>query len=155
MPKRVCPFDYDLIPQQKIHVSDKEIKHEDQKKNIYDKTLKMLFKGARNLPNAVSPPSLMINEVQKIPRDNYKQLLLDNCCNLRPSGTVKPLHKAHCKSCSGLKCEMDARCGFCDTSLCWDCFVVCRNCQDEFCKSCSLPMYSGIEDEYVCINCCT
>ncbi|XP_047005165.1 apoptosis regulatory protein Siva-like isoform X2 [Schistocerca americana] len=25
MPKRVCPFDFDFFPQQKIHVSEKEV----------------------------------------------------------------------------------------------------------------------------------
>ena len=35
MPKRECPFDYDLIPQQKIHISVKEIQHEETKKSVY------------------------------------------------------------------------------------------------------------------------
>ncbi|KAJ9575853.1 hypothetical protein L9F63_007311, partial [Diploptera punctata] len=138
MPKRICPFDYDLIPQQKIHISEKEIEHGDTKKIIYDKTLKMLFKGAQNHSN--SAPCVTLHEVPKISRVNYKQLMLDNHCNLRPGGSIRPVHKSVCSSCVKSKSEMNTSCGFCDVPLCVDCCVKCRNCSDEFCRSCSFPV---------------
>lgn len=38
MPKRICPFDYDLVPQSKLHISEKEMYDEDSVKSMYGKT---------------------------------------------------------------------------------------------------------------------
>jgi hypothetical protein len=38
MPKRICPFDYDLVPQNKIHISEKELCDEESVKSVYGKT---------------------------------------------------------------------------------------------------------------------
>jgi len=38
MPKRICPFDYDLVPQSKLHISEKELYDEKSVKSVYGKT---------------------------------------------------------------------------------------------------------------------
>jgi len=38
MPKRLCPFDYDLVPQSKLHISEKELYDEETVKSVYGKT---------------------------------------------------------------------------------------------------------------------
>lgn len=38
MPKRLCPFDYDLVPQSKLHISEKEVYDEESVKFVYGKT---------------------------------------------------------------------------------------------------------------------
>jgi len=38
MPKRICPFDYDLVPQSKLHISEKDLYDEESVKSVYGKT---------------------------------------------------------------------------------------------------------------------
>jgi len=38
MPKRICPFDYDFVPQSKLHISEKELYDEESVKSVYGKT---------------------------------------------------------------------------------------------------------------------
>ncbi|KDR20909.1 hypothetical protein L798_04801 [Zootermopsis nevadensis] len=38
MPKRLCPFEYDMIPQKKVHISDKEVCDEEYGKSVIGNT---------------------------------------------------------------------------------------------------------------------
>jgi hypothetical protein len=35
MPKRMCPFEYDLLPQNKVHISEKEVCDKESVKSLY------------------------------------------------------------------------------------------------------------------------
>lgn len=101
MPKRICPFEYDLLPQNKVHVSEKEVCDEESVKSLYDKTLKMLFVGARKVPNVTESrvaarihlgcPVVKHKQHFSSPnmKHNYKQMFLDSQCQLQSLGTIK------------------------------------------------------------------
>ncbi|PSN40546.1 hypothetical protein C0J52_10392 [Blattella germanica] len=81
MPKRMCPFDYDLLPQQKIHIGEKEMQNEFWKTSVYEKTLNMLFMGARK------PPRTETNEMKgknctSEQKPSYKQMLFSQKCSV-------------------------------------------------------------------------
>lgn len=37
MPKRMCPFEYDLLPQNKVHIGEREVRDEESVKSVYGK----------------------------------------------------------------------------------------------------------------------
>lgn len=166
MPKRICPFEYDLLPQNKVHVSEKEVCDEESVKSLYDKTLKMLFVGARKVPNVTESrvaarihlgcPVVKHKQHFSSPnmKHNYKQMFLDSQCQLQSLGTIKPEPRLHCENCKLPCSEIQSRCTFCDKFLCAHCVVTCAKCTEDFCNACSLATYSNLEDEHMCLGCC-
>ncbi|XP_069685481.1 apoptosis regulatory protein Siva [Periplaneta americana] len=155
MPKRICPFDCDLIPQTKIHISEKEAYHGDNMKSVYDKTLKMLFNGAKRA-FSTDDSQITSSDVQSsvVLKQNYKQMFLGNHCQLKSNGIIKPEPQLHCERCSLRKTDVQGRCTFCEKILCVQCIVACAKCGEEFCKPCTLVTYSDLEDEHRCLGCC-
>lgn len=155
MPKRICPFDYDLAPQNKMHISEKELCDEESVKSVYDKTLKMLFVGARKV---VSVSETGVSARQHlgftILKDNYKQMFLSSRCQLQSRGTIKPEPVRQCQVCNMPHAEIHCQCTFCEKFLCAHCIVACARCSENFCNACSLVTYSNLEDEHLCLGCC-
>lgn len=155
MPKRLCPFDYDLVPQSKLHISEKELYDEESVKSVYDRTLKMLFVGARNVVCvSKTGDSTRQHLASPILKDNYKQMFLGSQCQLQSWGTVKPEPTRHCQVCNKPRGDIHSQCTFCEKFLCAHCIVTCTKCSEDFCNACSLVTYSNLEDEHLCLGCC-
>nr|ATX63073.1 apoptosis regulatory protein Siva [Locusta migratoria] len=160
MPKRVCPFDFDFFPQQKIHVSEKEVNSgvlmKSQMKQVQDKTIALLYKGARHFTDKVNLTdekcNLQLNCMPSV-HDPYKQLFLTNSCQLQSDGKIEPTLVSSCQSCRQPLDKCADKCSFCDMMICGLCGSTCIKCSDVYCHRCSLPDFSSAEESSICIGC--
>ncbi|KAG7174966.1 Apoptosis regulatory protein Siva-like [Homarus americanus] len=78
MPKRPCPFEESLSPLMKVHIGEKEVEcgvmRRDKMKAVYDRTLNLLYCGAKNVTNN--------NAVEKMDTSPTKQMNNSSCPNL-------------------------------------------------------------------------
>ncbi|XP_021917159.1 apoptosis regulatory protein Siva-like isoform X3 [Zootermopsis nevadensis] len=120
------------------------------------KTIKMLFVGAKRVVN-VAESRVTARQHLDSPglKHNYKQMFLDSRCQLQSWGTVKPAQKFHCQGCNHPIKEIQSQCTFCEKFLCTHCIVTCAKCNEEFCNACSLVIYTNVEDEHLCLGCCS
>ncbi|KAK7793326.1 hypothetical protein R5R35_003062 [Gryllus longicercus] len=155
MPKRECPFDYDLLPQCKIHVGEKEINsgvmEEHNMKTVYERTMDLLFRRAKNVSNSIeNREECATNSNSKL----YKQMFLKSNGQLQSSGILLSQPLSECDSCkTPVKLCSSVSCDFCDRRLCPNCMYACTKCMDNFCSHCILKTYSGSGDAQVCISC--
>ncbi|XP_046409137.1 apoptosis regulatory protein Siva-like [Ischnura elegans] len=156
--KRSHSFEDDLLPQSKIHVSDKEVNmgvNMDQNMQaVYEKTLQMLFKASPKK----TYPEYPVTSVTLAPKLNtnsgrYKQLFLDSNCKLHIEGCLKEDQvQISCGLC-GNRCHHRQICNFCEKYLCENCKRVCRKCDLPFCSSCIFSMYEGNDEFTICRSC--
>ncbi|CAH2068086.1 unnamed protein product, partial [Iphiclides podalirius] len=146
--KRSNPFIEDFMPQSKIHVGLKQFNNnEDRLKKVYDKTLELLFKGAKKTSNQ---DNVIINNMVTInKKDGMKQLVIGKDGSLL-SSTAKVQKKLssveHC-SCGNI---MEINCGYCERVLCVVCLNFCNRCEKSYCSQCSLI---GGEGDVICVSC--
>ncbi|XP_061717774.1 apoptosis regulatory protein Siva-like isoform X1 [Cydia pomonella] len=85
MTKRSNPFTEDFVQQSKVHVGMKQFNNnEDRLQKVYEKTLELLFRGAKMPTKSVSE----ITTVNEIRKDGFKQLFLGKDGHLQQSGAV-------------------------------------------------------------------
>lgn len=84
MPKRPSSFDEHLLPQLKVHVSEKEMYSDEEMKFVYEKTKELLFKGANTKPNS---DLQFANPVPKTANnDCLRQTYLNKNCQIETHG---------------------------------------------------------------------
>ncbi|KAI8429380.1 hypothetical protein MSG28_000025 [Choristoneura fumiferana] len=116
MAKRSNPYIEDFVPQSKIHVGVKQFNNnEDRLQKVYEKTLELLFRGAKKLPGkSVTEQAEKTNDNKK---DGLKQLFLGKDGHLMQSGVLEE-HSTHKCAC---RVPSDDRCGYCEKTLCGSC----------------------------------
>ncbi|XP_004928719.1 apoptosis regulatory protein Siva-like [Bombyx mandarina] len=150
MTKRTNPFIDDFLPQSKIHVSLKKYdKHstdnEKRLKKVYEKTLQMLFNGAKKGTTTETNNNLQDSKVRK---DKKKQLFIGKDGNLLHSGclieTQSIRKNCHC----GVTSE--TKCAYCEFVLCDSCLHTCAGCEQVYCNKC---LFVGSEGSEICVSC--
>uniref|UniRef100_A0A2A4JWK7 Apoptosis regulatory protein Siva n=1 Tax=Heliothis virescens TaxID=7102 RepID=A0A2A4JWK7_HELVI len=148
MAKRSNPFIEDFVQQSKIHVGMKQFNNnEDKLKKVYERTLMLLFKGAKKCPAheaIISEDKVNSSEKQ----GKMKQLFIGKDGGLLHSGSMV-------KSMSGVKqCSCgnkdESQCAYCEVSLCCDCQHLCIRCERQHCACCIMIRSQGAE---VCVSC--
>ncbi|XP_042211073.1 apoptosis regulatory protein Siva-like [Homarus americanus] len=166
MPKRPCPFEESLSPLMKVHIGEKEVEcgvmRRDKMKAVYDRTLNLLYCGAKNVTNN--------NAVEKMDTSPTKQMNNSSCPNLHQmvltsSGTLvrslptsqrvtpQPDTPSSCVSCGAVSSVPRPPCTYCECKLCDSCMRSCHFCGGNFCPKCSLTVYLQ-EEKNVCLSCC-
>ncbi|KAJ8734402.1 hypothetical protein PYW07_014953 [Mythimna separata] len=149
MAKRTNPFIEDFIPQSKVHVGMKQFNNnEDRLKKVYEKTLLLLFKGAKKCPaqDITSEENALSATQDK--QDKLKQLFIGKDGTLLHSGNMvdNKLSVKQC-SCGG---GVESQCAYCDMNLCGGCQHVCVRCERAHCLCCTMI---GLEGSEVCVSC--
>ncbi|XP_059054671.1 apoptosis regulatory protein Siva-like [Achroia grisella] len=146
MAKRANPFLEDFVPQSKTHVGLKQFNNNEYRlQKVYEKTLDLLFKGAKK---SLAHDLIDSNITVLKKKDNMKQLVIgkDGCLH---SGNVMVE-----KSRSTVQCncgsESESSCAYCERSLCVCCQHHCARCAHPYCSQCSLI---GLEGAEVCVSC--
>ncbi|XP_061717784.1 apoptosis regulatory protein Siva-like isoform X2 [Cydia pomonella] len=143
MTKRSNPFTEDFVQQSKVHVGMKQFNNnEDRLQKVYEKTLELLFRGAKMPTKSVSE----ITTVNEIRKDGFKQLFLGKDGHLQQSGAVtEPVtQKCPCGTVS------EDQCSYCEKALCGACQHPCERCQHRYCNHCCL---TGSEGSEICVSC--
>ncbi|CAH2100494.1 unnamed protein product [Euphydryas editha] len=148
MAKRANPYTDDFIQQSKIYVGLKQLNNnEDGLRKVYEKTLELLFRGAKKSQN--STQSCETVHVER--KDGMKQLFIGKDGSLLHFGNMaidKNMEAQYC-ACSGLKVNC---CAYCEIALCVACQHQCGVCQQFYCSKCSLIGQEGTE---ICVSCYT
>lgn len=148
MPKRSYSFEEHLLPQLKVHVSEKEINSDEKMKSVYEKTKELLFKGANTKAN--SDLSFTDSLPKTANNDSLRQTYLNNSCQIEThSEKLNPVFE-ECKSCHATKM---VNCQYCDNNLCFSCSVECESCEQMFCKNCIVSEYVGDGEKINCHYC--
>ncbi|KAJ8734431.1 hypothetical protein PYW08_013681 [Mythimna loreyi] len=148
MAKRTNPFIEDFVPQSKVHVGMKQFNNnEDRLKKVYEKTLLLLFKGAKKCaaPEITSEENVL-SATDK--RDKMKQLFIGKDGTLLHSGNMVD-RKLGVKQCS-CGSVVESQCAYCDMNLCGGCQHVCVRCERSHCLCCIMI---GVEGSEVCVSC--
>lgn len=99
--------------------------------NFIDKTVGLLFEGAKNSSNN--------NRVYECKKERFKNIRLDGDGNIIfLDGTIKPTfdEKIRCRSC-GRNSLIQSECSNCNLNLCEYCGISCANCvETHLCKHC-------------------
>ncbi|CAK1599258.1 unnamed protein product [Parnassius mnemosyne] len=149
--KRSNPFIEDFMPQSKVHVGLKQFNNnEDRLKKVYEKTLDLLFKGAKKSSNIDLISNQTIATIYK--KDGMKQLVIGkDGCLLSNSDEIQvqaqPTPMSQC-SCGNTKTE--GNCTYCERGLCITCQHFCARCEKYYCSQCSLI---GSEGSEICVSC--
>ncbi|XP_046971377.1 apoptosis regulatory protein Siva-like [Vanessa cardui] len=147
MAKRSNPYTEDFIQQRKMHVGLKQFNNnEDRLQKVYEKTLQLLFRGAKNIQNDIiqSCDTALVER-----KDGMKQLFIGKDGSLLHSGnmiTEKNIGVQYC-ACNTLETD---NCAYCEISLCAVCQHQCSICQQSYCSKCSLIGSEGAE---ICVSC--
>lgn len=177
MPKRQCPFEESCGPQAKVQVCQEGARWDCKKREVYDRTLSLLFSGAKNVSNGNLPETMDTTTATTTtatttatatasPTSHLQQLLLT------PHGTLArpPLHAQQaqqhssgevglsvclsaCVGCRRVSSKLWGCCRYCECKLCDDCQRLCHFCGGTFCPKCSLAVYLQ-EERVVCLSCC-
>ncbi|CAG9783386.1 unnamed protein product [Diatraea saccharalis] len=145
MAKRSNPFTDDFIPQSKIHVGNKQFNNNEVRlEKVYEKTLELLYKGAKK-------PTVLESSVVPVPtrKDKMKQLFIGKNGSLLHSGTMVQNAisvKGLCR-CGG---SSVLNCAYCERVMCTQCERLCTRCNHSYCFHCSLLGSDGSE---VCVSC--
>ncbi|GBP78863.1 Apoptosis regulatory protein Siva [Eumeta japonica] len=149
MPKRSNPFVDDYIQQTKTRVGLKQFNNNEERlRQIYEKTMKLLFQGAK-LASVSKASSTIANNLRK--PDKMKQLFISNKGTLQQAGSLVP-HEASNKEiqCSCNEPLKEIMCTYCDVWLCGSCCQFCKSCHRHYCKKCS---FISEDDGSVCVSC--
>ncbi|KAK4300707.1 hypothetical protein Pmani_021447 [Petrolisthes manimaculis] len=171
MPKRTFPFDDSFIPQAKIHIGNKEVENgvmrKDKMKAVYDRTLNLLFLGAKNVQNnnamekmdtgsgsQTTPPHHhhLTTDTSKL----HQMLLTSRGTLAKPTVTPvrpTPMVQSACVGCHRVLSSPRPSCSYCECKLCDTCLRICNFCGGTFCPKCSLLVYLQ-EEKVVCLSCC-
>jgi len=159
MPKRIRSEDEENYSRHlKTHVSERElgtgVLKDLNMRNIYEKTLALLFRGQKNVANN-NAPALQVEAEHSKDKQKYRQLCFSNsgtrldsqsrvdasmtgCCSC-VNNSCKPTHYT-CQQCSGRVGGLCLRiCDSCRAASCGICEAVqqCYTCAGLVCNSCS------------------
>ncbi|XP_028175009.1 apoptosis regulatory protein Siva [Ostrinia furnacalis] len=148
MAKRTNPFTDAFMPQCKVHIGAKQFNNnEDRLKKVYEKTLNLLYKGAKK-QCAIEESSELPNIVPES-KEKMKQLFIGKDGSLIHSGTM-----AQSSSLVSLECGCGvaaaSACSYCDKALCAECRHFCECCDKFYCSCCS---FTGSEGSKICVSC--
>ncbi|XP_011556732.3 uncharacterized protein LOC105387665 [Plutella xylostella] len=148
MAKRANPYIEDYITQSKVHYGVKQFNNNEERlKKVYEKTLQLLFKGAKKLPT--SDATLHTDTPNNIKKDNMKQLCIGKNMALEHSEIT--VHKAvEPEQCSCREGAARGRCAYCEASQCCCRLSPCAQCDRSYCSRCSLV---GSEGAQICVSC--
>ncbi|KAM8921147.1 apoptosis regulatory protein Siva [Pelodytes ibericus] len=157
MPKRSYPFDGVSPLQLKTRVGEKELCEgvfgEQYKQEIYEKTKKLLFNGAKAVRGNPDQQS------EKVPGDCTTQRLLTGQTTIGQDGklhkitqTQKPLEVDASKACSFCVRSVSDKgaCSQCDQAICKTCCMSCFCCAAISCSFCSVI---DENDQVFCTSC--
>ncbi|XP_013144308.1 PREDICTED: apoptosis regulatory protein Siva [Papilio polytes] len=145
--KRSNPFVEDFMPQRKVHLGLKQFNNnEDRLQEVYEKTLELLFRGAKK-----STQDIINNQENSATnkKDRMKQLVIGKDGLLLPSEHKIADMPLHVRNCSCGACE-EVGCTYCERSLCAACQHYCCRCHNYHCSQCSLI---GSEGDEICVSC--
>ncbi|CAD0195825.1 unnamed protein product [Chrysodeixis includens] len=153
MAKRSNPFTEDFVPQSKMHVGVKQFNNnEDRLKKVYEKTLLLLFRGAKKCPTS---EACYLDDSKKIDtstncdkQGRMKQLFIGKDGTLLHIGNMvnRALGIKSCSCGSGA----ETQCAYCEVDLCSECQHNCVHCQKGYCLRCTS---TRLEDSEVCVSC--
>ncbi|XP_023942755.2 apoptosis regulatory protein Siva [Bicyclus anynana] len=150
MAKRSNPYSDDYIQQSKTHVGRKQFNNnEDRLKKVYEKTLQLLYKGAKKTLQHNLLQCSEVSSTEKKDGVKFKQLFISKDGGLMDSGNLaagKCIQVKHC-ACSGVAAD---QCSYCESALCATCQRACAVCQLLYCCKCSFPGSEGTE---ICVSC--
>ncbi|XP_050357848.1 apoptosis regulatory protein Siva-like [Nymphalis io] len=147
MAKRSNPYSEDFIQQCKMHVGLKQFNNnEDGLQKVYEKTLQLLFRGAKKIQNDIIQSCDTVHVERK---DGMKQLFIGKDGSLLHSGNMNMQKKAGTHYCACNRLETNI-CAYCEIALCAVCQHQCGICQQSYCSKCSLI---GSEGKEICVSC--
>ncbi|KAF9795586.1 hypothetical protein SFRURICE_004958 [Spodoptera frugiperda] len=149
MAKRTNPFVEDFVPQSKVHIGMKQFNNNhDRLKQVYEKTLLLLFKGAKKCcPQEVTHSEhAALTTTDK--QDKMKQLFIGKDGTLLHSGKMVD-NKLQLKQCA-CGCTVESQCAYCEVSLCCGCQHICVHCERSHCVHCIMI---GLEGAEICVSC--
>ncbi|XP_063609686.1 apoptosis regulatory protein Siva-like [Penaeus indicus] len=165
MPKRACPFEDSFSPQMKLHVGAKEVDNgvmrSEKMKAVYDRTLSLLYSGAKNVMNNNTVERMEMGiEAQKVKSANtlHQMCLTAQGTLARPQPFSKnmemqPKNRSSCGHSPSIRQSVITSCSYCESQLCDSCIKSCHFCQGIFCPKCSLTVYQE-EEKVLCLSCC-
>ncbi|KAJ0180837.1 hypothetical protein K1T71_002922 [Dendrolimus kikuchii] len=147
MAKRANPFTEDFIPQSKIYIGLKQFNNNEHRlKKVYEKTLELLFKGAKKTSQANDVVST--GDTNSLKKDKMKQLFIGKDGSLLHTGNmIENKSPAKLCNCSGV---FDCQCAYCDKVLCGACQHQCTKCDNTYCSHCMLLGSDGAD---ICVSC--
>ncbi|XP_075699946.1 apoptosis regulatory protein Siva isoform X2 [Rhinoderma darwinii] len=157
MPKRSYPFDSLAPPQLKTHVGQKELIQgvcgESLKREIFERTKKLLFSGAKAVmgsqsknrnPEGESPVHDLLTGQTTIGQDGKLH---------RSSRTSQPVEGSRaCSSCVRSVGEKEA-CKQCERYICRDCSKSCSCCSTTTCSDCTVLVDGDLGERAFCTPC--
>jgi len=150
--KRVRSVDSDFSKQSKYFVSQRMVNSVDQKymKTIFDKTVDLLFEGAKNNTNT--------NQLYESKKDKFKRIRLDGDGNIEFMDGVGKSNSMLDESKMCNRCGKDSfiqsDCSSCNLILCEFCGISCTNCLEaHLCKHC-LHLFEGNVNGQPCCRTC-
>ncbi|XP_045760537.1 apoptosis regulatory protein Siva-like [Maniola jurtina] len=150
MAKRSNPYSEDYIQQSKTHIGMKQYNNkEDRLKKVYEKTLQLLFQGAKKSLQHDQLQCTDISSTEKKDGMKFKQLFIGKDGGLLHSGTLATEKKTSEQLCACRGLVVDS-CGYCESALCAACQRLCAVCQLLYCSKCSL---NGSEGTEICVSC--
>ncbi|XP_050696817.1 apoptosis regulatory protein Siva-like [Eriocheir sinensis] len=165
MPKRPCPFEDDLSPRAKVQAGPWGARLGGKRREVYDRTLTLLFSGAKNVTNNNTPEVMDASPTATATAaspTSLQQLLLTPHGTLAkppqdmqalPALRSQPATLSACVGCRRVSPDLLACCHYCECRLCEDCQRACHFCGGSFCPKCSLAVYLQ-EERVVCLSCC-
>ncbi|XP_064420864.1 apoptosis regulatory protein Siva isoform X2 [Latimeria chalumnae] len=166
MPKRPSPSG-DIAPVQlKIHVGQKELSQgvcgHKYKKEIYEKTRKLLFSGAQTFMwNSKPEGNCALNQGQEEICGAFSlmqgQALIGLDGKLSKNSLASQKAVGMSKACSVCRRLASIReaCRLCDQFLCCSCSGCCSSCRRVCCSLCSVTDYSERYEKLLCCDCST
>ncbi|KAK8397395.1 hypothetical protein O3P69_004846 [Scylla paramamosain] len=160
MPKRPCPFEESCGPQAKVQVCQEGARWWSKRREVYDRTLNLLFSGAKNVTSANLPETMDATTTTTTtptsptsPTSHLQQLLLTPHGTLAkpPLDSQAPQHSrgaevsqsanlSACVGCRRVSSELWGSCRYCECKLCETCQRACHFCGGSFCPKCSLAV---------------
>ncbi|CAH0699419.1 unnamed protein product [Spodoptera exigua] len=117
MAKRANPFVDDFIPQSKVHVGIKQFNNnQDRLKQVYEKTLQLLFKGAKKCSSLDITHSEHTALSNTDKQDKMKQLFIGKDGSLLHSGKMVD-NKLRLKQCT-CGSNVESQCAYCEAGGC-------------------------------------
>ncbi|KAI5637371.1 cd27 binding protein (Siva) domain-containing protein [Phthorimaea operculella] len=147
MAKRANPYAEDYVTQSKVYIGVKQVlnNNESKLKKMYEKTMELLFQGAKkpNLQEALNNNNNIYPS-----KDKMKQLCIGKDGTLVHTETaVIQQHLLGQCACSR---PLESQCAYCEAALCSSCQHGCSLCQKLYCSRCLLV---GSEEAEVCLSC--
>ncbi|XP_053330803.1 apoptosis regulatory protein Siva [Spea bombifrons] len=158
MPKRSYPFDGVCPLQLKTHVGQKELSQgvlgEQYKREIFERTKKLLFSGAKAVMGSLG------NQSEKEREDGAAHELLTGQTIIGQDGKLhrsaqKPLTVGAAKACAFCVRSVGEKeaCSQCERSVCKSCSTSCSCCAAVMCSFCTVLIDGDPTEQVFCSAC--